>query len=233
MLAGHEFGLNANLGPGLSAKNLLLYIMVAGIAINAAVTRNRSIELLSVFIPFVLLIFYAILTWVVIVVLLDRPEYSPRASLIILKSTLVDHFLTLGVFFYGVLNRRDALWLLKAIIVLIVISNAVTIVDSFNMPNLGIVESRLRDGRFEGFMGAVNDYGMLLVVFLPLTIALYLSSTGKAKWLAGIGAALTGFCLVLTASRGAFVGLIGGLTISAVFLRRFVSIDVAIRAVAI
>jgi O-antigen ligase len=204
-------------------------MIVAGIAITAAVTRNRSIEIVSVFVPFALFVMYAILTWVIIFVFLDRPEYSPRASLVRLKSSLADNFLTLAVFFYGVLNRKDALWLLKRIIVLIVITNAVTIIDSFNVPNLGLLDSRARDGRFIGFMGAANDYGMLLVFFMPLSIALYLSSTGKARLLAGIGAVLTGFCLVLTASRGAYVGAIGGLLLSAVFLRRYVSVDQLIR----
>jgi hypothetical protein len=233
MLAGHELGVNVKLGPGLSTKNALLYLMVVGIAINSAVARNRRIEILPVFATNALLVLYAIVTWIVIVAILDRPEYSPRATLISLKSTLVDYFLTLAVFFYGVLNRKDALWLLKAIVVLVLISNAVTLVDSFNIPDLGIIDSRLRDGRFVGFMGAANDYAMLLVFFLPISIALYQSSAGKARLLAGIGVALTCICLTLTASRGAYVGVLGGLIMSAIFLRRILSAAVIIRGAVI
>ena len=233
MLAGPELGMNVNLGPGLSTKNVLLYLMVVGIAINSAVVRNRKLEALSVFIPFALLVVYAILTWVITIVFLDKPEYSPRATLISLKSSLVDNFLILAVFYYGVLTRKDALWLLKAIIVLVVIANGVTVIDSFNVPNLGIIDSRWSDGRFEGFMGAANDYGMLLVLFLPLSIALYQTSNGGTRLLAGVGAALTAVCLVLTASRGAYVGVIGGLLLSAWFLRRFVSFHSVIRGAVI
>ena len=233
MLAGHELGLNVALGPGLSTKNLLLYMIVVGIAVTAAVTRNRELELLSVFVPFAVLIAYAILTWVVIIVFFDKPEYSPRATLISLKSTLVDGFLTLAVFFYGVLNRKDARWLLKAIIVLVVISNVVTLVDSLNMPNLGIIDSRLRDGRFLGFMGAANDYGMLLVLFLPMSIALYQTSSGPAKWWSAIGAAVTGLCFLLTASRGAYLGAILGFMVSAIYLKRYISVNFVVRGVAL
>jgi O-antigen ligase len=229
MLAGHELGMNVNLGPGLSFKNVLLYLMVVGIAIESAVVRNRKLDAMSVFIPFALLVAYAILTWVITIVFLDRPEYRPRATLISLKSTLVDYFLTLAVFYYGVLNRKDALWLLKGIIVLVVITNGVTLVDSFNIPNLGIIDSRARDGRFLGFMDAANDYGMLLVLFLPLSIALIQTSTGWTRLLAGVGAALTVTCLVLTASRGAYVGAILGLLLSAWYLRRLISIKLVFR----
>jgi hypothetical protein len=70
---------------------------------------------------------------------------------------------------------------------------------------------------------------MLLVLFLPLSIALYRMSTGKTRLLAGVGAALTVACLVLTASRGAYVGAIGGLLLSAWFLRRYFSFNLVIR----
>lgn len=145
MYAGDNIGLNISLGPGMSLKNLLLYMMLVGIALNAAVARNHRVELGLVLVAFALLITYALVTWIVAVFVLAAPDYEMRESFIRLKSTLVDQYLTFLVFFYGAMHLKDAVWLFRALIWIAIAGNIVTLIDAFNIPNLGIVEARVRD----------------------------------------------------------------------------------------
>jgi O-antigen ligase len=229
MYAGDQLGLNISLGPGLSFKNLLLYVMLVGIALNAAVARNRDFELPSVFVPFGLLILYALMTWIAVAFVLSDPEYEMGRSFIRLKSTLVDHYLTLLVFFYGTMHAKDTFWLLRAILWMIVLVNIVTVIDTFNVPNLGLIDARARDGRFEGFFGGSNEYGKFLVLFLPSVVALYLTTMGKARSFAGIGVLVMAIALVLSGTRAAYIGLVAGGILTAFFLRRSISTQMLVR----
>ena len=77
--------LNFSLAPGLSVKNAILYAIFAGIAINAAVTGNRRIELMPVIAPFAIFVIYGILSWFFVLTMLDYPGYSPLATMTSLK----------------------------------------------------------------------------------------------------------------------------------------------------
>jgi O-antigen ligase len=230
MYAGDSIGLNVGLGSGMSIKNLMLYLMIIGIALNAAVARNRSIELLSVISLFVVLILYALMTWITVAFILASPDYDVRGSFIVLKSSLADQFITFLVFFYGILNLKEALWLLRAIIWIAVVGTMITLIDSFDVPNLGIVESRVRDGRFVGFIGSANGYGQFLVLFLAPTIILYLQATGKARKVLAVGVFATALALLLTGSRGAYVGLLAGSLLAAFLLRKVIPTQIVVRA---
>ena len=219
LYAGNNIGLNISLMPGISLKNLLLYGIFCGIAINAAVARNRSIELAGVLLPFGAIIIYALITCISAGFIFNVADYDVRASVIRLKSQLVDDFITFIVFFYGVLHARDARWLLRALIWIAVVGNIITLIDAFDVPNLGIVEAKPSDGRFLGFIGSANDYGSFLTLFLPASVALYYAETGIRKKWAALGVLSTAFALVLTFSRGAYVGIIVGAVVAAVFLR--------------
>lgn len=229
MYAGDNLGLNVSLGPGTSSKNFILYSIFFGIAINSAVAKNRRLELLSVITPFALLIVYALITWIAVAFVFDIPDYNMRASFIKLKSSLGDEFLTFIIFFYGVIYAKDAIWLLRLIIWIVIAGNVITLVDAFNVPDLGLVEARPSDGRFEGFLGSVNGYGAFLALFLPLSIALYLSEKGRTRILAGVGVVSTAFALVLTFSRGAWAGVIMGSIFASVYLRHYIRAQILFR----
>lgn len=230
MYAGDSVGLNVGLAPGVSLKNLLLYMMIAGIALNAAVARNRRIELPSVLISFGLLILYAAITWIAVAFVLDSPDYDAKVTFIRLKSTIVDMYLTLIVFLFGVVHARDSIWLLRAMVWIVLIGSIITVVDTFNIPNLGLVDARPRDGRFQGFVGSANEYGSFLVLFLPALVVLYLTEKGKLRMLAAIGVFSAALALVLTGSRGAYVGLVAGTILAAFFLRNIISTKLLVRA---
>lgn len=234
MYAGDELRLNISLGPGLSSKNLLLYLIFVGIAINTAVTRNRSFDIPSVLIPFMLLIVYALVSWITAAFIIANPDYDVRATFISLKSSLVDQYFTLLIFLFGVIRREEAMWLLGAILWITVLGNVITLIDTFNVPNLGILQNPGRKaGRFDGFVGQPNSYGQILVLFLAPTVALYMSRKGKARTFAAIGVVAAVMALVLSGSRGSWVGLLLGAAFSAFFLRRYLSAQVILKAVSI
>jgi O-antigen ligase len=56
----------------------------------------------------------------------------------------------------------------------------------------------------------VNQFGAILIFMIPVTVGLAMSSSGTLKLLFAAGAALAGVLLVLTVSRGSYVGFVLG-----------------------
>jgi len=230
MYAGDHAGLNVSLGPGMSSKNLLLYLILSGIAVNAAVARNRNLDLLSVHILFALLIIYALMSWIAASFIFPTADYEIGRAFISLKSSLVDQYLTFVIFFFGLTNAKDAFWLLRTILWITIIGNIVTLIDTFNIPNLGILESAGRKaGRFDGFVGQPNSYGQILVLFIAPTIALYITETGKKRVFAAVGVFAGAMALVLTGSRGSWTGFLVGAAFAAFYLRGVISARAMVR----
>ncbi len=229
-MGSRALGLDLGLAPGISIKNVMLYAAVSAIAVESAIARNRKIELLPVILPFALLILYALLTWLFTILFLENPYYLPRATLIRLKVKLGDQFLWLLVFFFGVINWKDALWLLKALLWVMIIGCLITIVDTFNIPDLGIITARDRDGRIEGIIGSAAEFGGLLAFALPLIVALWWTETGLRKSFALVGIGLALVSIMLSASRGAMLGLVAGAVMAAIYLRRYISAQIVVRA---
>lgn len=230
MLAADTLGWNLSLAPGLSVKNAFLYLILVGIAFDAALRQNRHIELLPVIVPYALCFFYAAFTIVIIVLFLDYPRYEVITSLISLKSRLAENLLILLVFFFGVLTAKDALWLIKMMIWTVVIANLITVVDAVNLPDLGLIHQR-EDGRVSGPIGEANQYAAFLALFLPASIALVMLEQGTRRALAVLGAVASSLALLMTVSRGGFLGVLIGAAIGAVFLRQFISRKAAVSAI--
>ncbi|HLT90000.1 MAG TPA: O-antigen ligase family protein [Woeseiaceae bacterium] len=229
--AGDTFGLAVGIAPGLSLKNLLLYLVLTGIFINTAVVRNRKLELTGVLVMFSLLIAYALVTWIVLTFIARDPDYLAKAAFIKLKSGLGDQLMTLLMFFYGCLALKDTKWLLRAIIWIAVIGNVVTVIDTMNIPDLGILPVPRKGGRFEGFLGQPNEYGQFLALFLPAFIVLFMESRKWQRWLAGLGLFASAIALVLTGSRGAWVGVVGGAVLGCFYMRQYIPAQTVVRAV--
>jgi O-antigen ligase len=109
------------------------------------------------------------------------------------------------------------------------LGNLITVVDTLDIPDLGIIQAR-DDGRVGGTLGSANEYGAFLAFFLPATIAMYWSLEGGKKVVAGLGSLLSGIALLMTVSRGAMVGLAVGSVIAAFVLRKVVPARVVLRA---
>jgi hypothetical protein len=229
-IGGRVLGLDLGLAPGLSIKNALLYFAASAIAIESATLRDRKIELLPVIVPFGLLVLYASMSWLILVLFVENPYYSALGTLIRLKVKLVDQFLVLLVFFYGIVNWKEALWLLKALAWVVLIGCFLTVVDSFDVPDLGVITSRDSDGRVEGFIGSAQDFGALLAFYFPVAIAMFWGATGLKKLVVLLGTGMLLVSIMLSASRGAMVGVVVGAITAAIYLRRYISRQTILRA---
>lgn len=215
------FDLELSLGPGLSVKNACLYLIVLSIAIEGAVRRNIEFKLWQVFLPFILLISYATLSWFMVAFIIDRPGYSSLRSFIGLKSQLYDQFLILAAFFYGLRSSDDAIWLGKRVLVMVILTNVITFIDVMNLPDLGLITIR-EDGRVNGPVGESNQYGAYLAFFLPAIAGMMFATKGRQRLFFFFGAIISFLALITTVSRGAFVALsVGGLAGYMIF-RRFI-----------
>jgi len=222
LLVATTFGLDLSLGPGLSVKNAFLYLIMVVYMIETAVLHNRRFELPSVLLPFGLLVGYCILSWFTASFVVHPSYYNPFPTLITLKGERVDQLIVFLLFFYGVASTRDTLILTRAFLLILALGSLVTVVDGFNIPDLGIIQQR-EDGRMGGPMGESNQYGALLAFMLPGAVAL-LWDPGIKKWLA-IGTIFISIVALLAASsRGSFAGLFLGGAFTVFYLRSIITL---------
>lgn len=229
LFASRTLGFDLSLAPGLSVKNAFLYLIFASLAIEAALTRRKKLELLPVFVPYAVYVYYAVMSWIVVLLLVDYQGYDLRPTLISLKSGPVEHLLVLLIFFYGTSDRTHGTWVLRNMVWLIIVGNVVTVVDTINMPDLGLIEER-QDGRVGGTIGNSNEFGAFLAFFMPMIIAVYWTEKGFKKLLAGIGTLISGVAFLMAVSRGAIVGLFCGGALAAWYLRDLIPTRLMIRA---
>lgn len=228
MFAGESLGLNISLAPGISTKNLLLYVLFTWIAIEAIVTHNRKIICLSVIAPFSAFLAYAIFSWLVVVLIIDYANYDALKNAITLKSQMADPFFLLLVFIFGLTKMKDIDWLFRRMVWMVILGNIITLADAFELLELEMLVWH-KEGRLNGFLGQPNEYGAFLVIFLPATLALFVVETGLRRVLAAIGVLTTFVCLLLTFSRGSYVGVVLGSLLGAGFLRKYVPAIVVTR----
>jgi O-antigen ligase len=184
---------------------------------------------MSVIVPYSLYFFYACFTLVIVVVFVNYPGYEILKAIISIKSGVADNLLVFLVFFYGVLTAKDAESLIKVMIWTVVVANVITVIDGFNIPDLGIVSER-DDGRIGGPIGESNQFAAFLALFLPGILALALLERGAVRVIAFIGFGFSLIAFLMAASRGGFLGVVGGTMIGFVLLRRYISPKLAISA---
>ncbi len=189
-------------------------------------TKPTKIELPDLHLPFIALIVYTLITWVFfthanILELSYQPigeDFSEIKSLMQIKSFLIDRYAFLVAFFYGVVTMDDSRWVMKRIIWLIIAGNLLTLIDAFNVPDLGIIHQR-DDSRVSGPLGESNQYAAFALLFLPTMAILAIISRGAERLGYAFGALATFTVILLTTSRGAIVGLTLGLLTGLFFLR--------------
>ncbi len=222
LIVAEMLGLDLSLGPGLSVKNAYLYIFLLALVVEAAIRKQEGrLECLNIHVPFILLISYAALSWFTVSLIVAFPGYGMLESLITLKSQLVDRYLFFFVFFYWLGSQKDVLWMVRYIIWIIVLGNVITLIDVYNIPDLGIIHVRA-DGRVSGPLGQSNQYAAFLIVFLPSLALASWREAGLTRLFHILGLLASIAVLVLTTSRGAIMGLAGGIILGALYLRPFI-----------
>lgn len=225
-IAGDALGMQMSLFTGFSVKNAILYAIGFTLVFRTALSGGVKIELLSLHIIFFLLIGYAGLMWAVSFAVVHYPGYSMFGGLVTLKTKLIDPALMLFAAFYGLRTLADAKWLIAALLLAIAGANLATLADSVGLLHLGmkVGERGPEAGRIFGAFGHANDTGTLIVTVLPAMIAMMVTS--QRHRLLWVGAMLvSALVLILTVSRGAFVGLFLGTAWAAFMLRRYVPVQ--------
>jgi len=221
LMSDEMFGWGLGLGTGLSIKNAFLYLLITLLLFETALLRRRGApEALRIQVPFILLILWACYSWISNTLLDLGVGYKAVASFIALKGFLIDHYLFFAAFFLATPTRRDAMWLIHWIMVFLIAANFLTVIDVYNVPDLGIIR-QIDDGRVSGPLGEPNQYGAFVAMFLPILISLLPGTTGMKRLVYAFGVLLFAWVLLLTVSRGAFVGLLCGAGLAAVLLRRY------------
>lgn len=201
-----------SLGPGLSVKNALLYPIALGVLFRMALTGRFRMRLPTLNAAFIVWVSYAILTWIACVTIIHYPGYQPLQMGIELKSVLVDAALFFFTYFYGSESEQDFLLLSRTLAFWIGLANILTLADVAGIMHLGITvgDSGVEADRVFGVFGHANDTAALIVCVLPMMVAVAISSRSLARiyWYAGAFASLA--VLILTISRGAYVGVAVG-----------------------
>ncbi len=240
---------NISLAPGLSVKNALLYAVI-GLLIADAVIRSRagpsrqaSDGLLSngqlrfVNLAFVALLVYAICTLIAVIlggfVLPVSPfrDASAVALTINLKNQLVDQYLFFAALLFATTSVAGARKVVAGILVLVGLAAIVTVVDVFNIPDLGIIEQKGwgdAEGRIYGPVGHGNDYAAFMICFMPGLLVAAWRFRGFARLFFAVSAVCSFVVLILTASRGGMFGLVAGSLVAAYLLREYISLKSAL-----
>jgi hypothetical protein len=226
-IAGDAFGMGMSLITGFSVKNAILYAIGFTLIFRTALTGGLKIELTSLHVAFALLIAYATLMWVISFGIIHYPGYRMFAMLVTLKTKMIDPaFVLLGAF-YALRTLEECKWVVAALLLAIAGANVATLADTAGIMHFGmkVGDHGPEAGRVFGAFGHANDTGTLIVTVLPGMIAMMVGSQGfrRMMWL---GCTLaSALVLILTVSRGAFVGAFVGTVWGGFMLRRYVPVQ--------
>jgi len=221
LLATDALNMDLSLMPGVSAKNFIIYLIAMVLALRMVVSRGSIMAAGQMQGAFIVQIGYAIVTWLVAAMLIQYPYYDMVASGIKLKTGLIDHYIFFLVFLFGVQTSEDALKVIKGLLFGALLANAITILDAAGIISLGF---RIReDGRTSGAIGESNQYAAFIILFLPGTIAAAVASHGFRRLFWFCAALIACMTLVMTASRGGFVGLAMMCAVGAYLYRHLIS----------
>lgn len=219
LTAGDVFGWQVSLGPGLSTKNAMLYLLIMLLAFRFAV-QGETLQARAITACFLLLILYAIVSYVIVVLGGFYSRYNVIDNGILLKN-LVDNMLFFLVFFYGVRSDRAALSTLKWLLATVALAHVMAMLNALDIITFGDIEQR-GDGRVQGFVGESNQYGAFVAMSLPAMASLALVTRGAQRTFWVLLAAMTAITLVMTVSRGAFVATLVAGAAALVMFRRYI-----------
>lgn len=217
-------GVNPGLGPGLSAKNAMLYTVVMVLVFRIALTGGFRVRMPGLHLAWGVWIGYAMLTWLIVSLVIKYHGYDPIISAMALKAELIDYALYCFVVFYGVQNEDDFRFVLRTLVAVVGISSILTLTDLVGITSLGmkVGDRGAEADRVFGAFGHANETGSLLACMLPPLVAIVISSRGFARafWLGCTAASAVVF--ILTVSRGSYVAVLLGYPIAAYLLRSYI-----------
>jgi O-antigen ligase len=228
-------GISLGLGAGMSAKNLLVYMVAGWLVLHRGLGSPDRAELRMIQICFMVLIAYAAVTMFIASGIIHYRGYDLFDSAMALKILLIDSFVFFMVFFYGTRTNVDARALLKMLLFVVSVANLFTIakergIVDFGAPVMDMTgDSIYTVSRVHGVFGDANETGTMIACLLPVYVPLILSARGFGKifWIACM--TFSAVVVFMTVSRGALVGLVLGSLWAAYLCRRYLSLRVAIK----
>ena len=220
------FGWTLSLAPGLSVKNAILYVIVLALTARFVVRGGMRMELPKVHLWFGVLIVYATLTWFVAGLILQYKSYTLVSSGIDLKANLLDNAVVFVLYLYGTRTLGDAKFVLKCILLAVTAANAIAIGNVAGVFDIGTTTVGLEGnltGRVFGAFGHANETAALCVCLLPAYVAAALSSGGVGRLFWALAGAVSATLLIMTGSRGGFVGLALGIVFGSYVCRGIIS----------
>lgn len=221
-------GKDLSLGPGLSPKNAVLYVIALGmffrLSLSGGQLRTRLPMLQA---AFAVWIAYATLSFVTCCLIVHYTSYSIKDSGILLKAQLYDAALFCFTVFYAVEGEADFKSLLRTLMAAIGVSSILTLTDVAGLTHLGVrvgIAGAEADRVF-GMFGHANETGALLVCLVPAMVAVATSTRGPARmwWYGCVLATLA--VLILTVSRGSYAAVVLGYGAACFFCRRFLPLS--------
>jgi O-antigen ligase len=223
LMTSDFLGHNPGLGPGLSVKNAMLYLIAMALVFRTALSGRFKLQLPGLHMGWGLWIGYAILTWLVATLVIHYHGYDPIESAIYLKSDLIDMAIYCFVVFYGVQDEEDYRTLMNVLLAAVGITSILTLTDLVGLTGLGmkVGESGAEADRVFGAFGHANETAAMLACMLPGLVATVMWARGfwRVFWLGCTFATLLVF--VLTVSRGGYVAVAVGYPIAALLLRQY------------
>jgi O-antigen ligase len=218
------FSINFSMGPGLSVKNALLYLIAFGLFFRFVLVGERALPLPSVHAWFAVWVLYAILSCIVAGYIIEYRDYDVIDAAIRLKASIIDPLLIFMCVFFGVRTSDDARFVMKTLLVAVGIANLATLSDVMGFTSFGVVvgDTGAEQGRVFGVFGHANETGALIVTLLPAMLAAVMASRHFARlaWIVALLASTV--VMILTVSRGAYVAAIVGPAWAAYLCRRYV-----------
>ena len=221
LLATEVLRWDLTLTSGLSAKNVAIYLVATFLALRMVIARTSIMAMGQMQMAFISMIAYAICTWLVAALVIKYQSYDLIASGFQLKNGLIDYYIFFLAFLFGISTVEDGIKVIKWLLFGAVFANLATILDATGVINLGYTERW--DGRTQGAIGESNQYAAYIILFIPGLIAAAVASRGlmRMAWLAGT--LISCAALVMTASRGGFVGIVIACAVGAYLYRHLIS----------
>lgn len=213
-----------SLAPGLSIKNLYLYVVIMALIVRAVTERHaggilaQSVPVAAVHFWFIGLILIALFSWLSMLWLPVNFRYNPMKGLMAVKGQLVDNYLVMIAFFFSIRTTRDVWWAARAVLFMVIVFNGLIVVDILGIADLGLI-TIYGDTKQWGPFGHSNDYGGFLIFYLPLLIAMGMTLSGLTRWIYFAGAGISFIALAMTLSRSAYGSLVIGVMLAAYFFR--------------
>lgn len=220
MTLSQTFEFDPGPAPGLKIRNLIMYLLLLGLMLRFTMGRGFRLQQPAVPVVFSALIGYALLTYVVIILVIDYPRYDIITNGMILKNSLIDQFLGFLVFFYGCRSDKDALLMVKVLLGCWALAHVMAVLSAIGVIQVGAIAPD-EAGRVQGAIGEPNQYAAFVASSLPAIIALM--ATGKSPWRKlfwAFAAVAASAALLLTISRGGYLAtIVAGLAAMILFRR--------------